>query len=124
MSEQQATKIYVTSYQDGEYWIGSALGEDGQGLANHLSSNKIWVRHDMGLTGKWKHDKYAAAYPNGFELVDLVDATNDELFANEEYMTALRINQQQQLDEDRAEAESHRVDDSLLFKDNLPEVQP
>jgi len=48
--------------------IGTALCECGEGLASHLSSNKSFSQHDMGLTSERKHDVYAAHAPEGFEL--------------------------------------------------------
>lgn len=64
-------KIYLTcmpgGFREGDV-IGYALGEDGQGLASHLSSNVEFSKHDMGLTGDWKHDHYAKCYPEGYEL--------------------------------------------------------
>lgn len=49
---------------------GAAVAEDGTYLAGHLSSSMGWFRHDMGLASNWKHDKYAAHYPDGYELVE------------------------------------------------------
>lgn len=58
--------------------LGYALAEDGVALAEHLSSNVNFARHDMGLTSDWKHDRYAAHAPDGFELVWVDDpATSD-----------------------------------------------
>lgn len=51
-----------------------ALDEDGQVIAHHISSSAGWARHDMGLTGNWKHDLYKARYPDGYALVDAIDA--------------------------------------------------
>lgn len=48
--------------------MGYALAEDGKCLASHLSSDKWFSQHDLGLTSDWKHDKYNAHYPDGFEL--------------------------------------------------------
>lgn len=72
--------------------IGSALAEDGHVLAGHLSSGPAWLRHDMGLAGDWKHEKYNAHYPDGWQLVDLIDA--QDLSTVPEYMAALEKNRE------------------------------
>jgi hypothetical protein len=71
--------------------IGYAIAEDGEGLASHLSSSESFARHDMGLTSTWKHDVYAAKYPDGYELVWL---TRQEQDANDDFKRAIAINQQ------------------------------
>jgi len=48
--------------------IGYALAEDGECIANHLSSGVNWSKHDMGLTSDWKHEDYEKKYPDGYEL--------------------------------------------------------
>ena len=53
-------------------FLGAAVSEDGAHLAGHTSSSLDWLRHDMGIDGNWKHDKYAAHYPTGYQLVDLI----------------------------------------------------
>ena len=55
--------------------IGYALAEDGTGLASHLSGNKDFSKHDMGLTSKWKHESYEAL-SRGFELEWVDDPDN------------------------------------------------
>ena len=88
-------KIYITCFwlNGAKDWVGGALAEDGTGLRQHLSTSKIWVRHDMGLTSKKGHEEYSKYYPNGFELVDLVDATDEELSSNQGYLDALAANE-------------------------------
>lgn len=49
--------------------IGCAIAEDGTVLGGHASSSQEWMKHDMGVTGSWKHDKYAEHYPGGYEVV-------------------------------------------------------
>lgn len=48
--------------------LGYALAEDGTGLASHISTNKFYSQHDLGLTSNWKHEGYALHYPSGYEL--------------------------------------------------------
>lgn len=49
-------------------FIGYALAEDGECLANHYSSSVDFAKHDMGLTSTWKHDRYSKHYSEGYEL--------------------------------------------------------
>lgn len=86
-------KIYLTCFpfnwgRDRQDVEGCALGEDGQGLATHLSSNIDWSKHDMGLTSDWKHDHYAKVYPEGYELVWIDNPDQDE-----RWQKALELNQ-------------------------------
>lgn len=60
--------------------IGYALAEDGTVLASHLSSNESFSKHDMGFTSDWKHEKYKAHYPNGFEIEWVDDPDSNEAF--------------------------------------------
>ncbi len=68
-----------------------ALAEDGKGLAGHVSSNREWAKHDIGLTSNWHHEAYDAYYPNGYELewVGCIDDTT-----HEGWLTALKRNQE------------------------------
>jgi hypothetical protein len=64
-------KIFVfiqTRWDHGDV-VAAALGDDGDFLASHLSSSESFARHDMGVEhSNWKHDKYAAHFPDGFEI--------------------------------------------------------
>lgn len=71
MSDKPKIFIFINSGRGTDMIGGSALAEDGNFLAGHLSSHEGWFRHDMGLTSDWKHDKYAAHYPDGYELVEV-----------------------------------------------------
>ena len=55
-----------------------ALAEDGHFLTNHISSDKYWAQHDIGLTSDWKHDIYEKYYPDGYELVWLDNPESDK----------------------------------------------
>lgn len=53
------------------WYSGAAIAEDGTHLpTGHCSSSPEWSRHDMGADGRstWKHDIYAAHYPDGFQV--------------------------------------------------------
>lgn len=86
-------KIFILAEQIGNEWHGFALAEDGTGLTGHISSSVRWLRSDMGIESQNKHDIYAGHYPDGYVLVDLIEATSDELDANSDYQRALRLNQ-------------------------------
>jgi hypothetical protein len=59
--------------------LAYALAEDGEVLASHYSSSVNFARHDMGITGPWKHERYAQHYPDGYDLVDLLDLSSQQL---------------------------------------------
>jgi hypothetical protein len=47
-----------------------ALAEDGTSLASHVCSHHGFAAHDMGIDPNgWQRDKYAAHYPQGFDVV-------------------------------------------------------
>ncbi len=58
----------LASPDDGDCTV-TAVAEDGTVLAGHYSSSEWWARHDIGIGSEWKHDKYKAHYPDGYELV-------------------------------------------------------
>lgn len=74
-------KIYCFINGGSEGWYNVlALAEDGHCLAGHLSSNKYWAIHDIGINSDWKHEQYKEHYPDGYELVWLDDPLVDEGF--------------------------------------------
>lgn len=85
-------KIFIISYKSGDDVISSALAEDGHVLSGHLSSSYGFAKHDMRLSSNWKHEYYSKHYPDGYELVDLVTCTVEELRQNVEYQAALKKN--------------------------------
>lgn len=70
----------------GDLYVCS-LGNDGQGLAGHMSSSIDWAKHDIGLTSDWKHDIYKMKYPDGYELEWIDDTKN-----HKEFQKALELN--------------------------------
>lgn len=94
MDNQAKPKIFIVAAGpdgDGDYY-GFALAQDGTGLAQHLSSSRVWLRFDMGVTSSKKHKLYGGHYPGGYEIVDYIDATNDDLSNDPLYMEALTLN--------------------------------
>lgn len=77
-----------------------ALAADGTGLARETRDNKIWLREAMGLTLRSKsiHKLYKAHYPGGYELVDLLDASDADLERWPGFMDALNRNHSDALD--------------------------
>jgi hypothetical protein len=85
------TKIYLTCFKYDDKTqdvVGYALCEDGCCLASHLSSCEEWSKHDMGFwDSTWKHDIYEKHCPDGFELIWIHDADNDE-----QWLKAMELN--------------------------------
>ena len=77
-------QIYIWDNTGTPSWhVGIAICEDGHVLAQHCSSTLAWLKNDMGLNPeicKWKHDKYEAHCPDGYELV-FVEHTDPRLEA-------------------------------------------
>jgi hypothetical protein len=92
-------KIFVTAFplDDGKY-MGFALAEDGDGLASQICLNKVWVRHAMGVNSRWFRQKYREKYPDGYHVIDLVDASDKQLNKNKDYMAALELNAETPVD--------------------------
>ena len=96
MTTEQPTglpKIFIWcekhSLVDESQYGAYATAEDGTALAEHWSSSKVWVRHDMGVTSSKKHKAYEEHYPAGYQIVDLVDLTSEELDEHHELMAAI-----------------------------------
>lgn len=83
-------KIYVWCNSCSHQWhSGIAMAEDGRVLAGHMSSNHSFQRHDMGVErSDWKHDKYNAHYPDGWELVYV----EDDIMQHEGIASAVELN--------------------------------
>lgn len=97
-------KIYVfINSQMSEWHTALAFSEDGFVLAGHTSSTPEWSKHDMGITSDWKHERYKAYYPNGFELIWIEGDPHEHQEMMQVYMRHLKI----------PEAEHERVDQLL-----------
>lgn len=95
------TKIFCCNFGGSYGWMHAvALGADGRCVASHVCSDTSFMPHDLGITSDWKHDKYDAAYPDGWELVDLTKATEKELDAHPEFQAAWALNQAQKKADD------------------------
>ena len=88
-------KIFVfvnTGYTSGDV-SGYALCEDGYVLTSHFSSNEPWFKHDMGITGDWKHDNYKKHCPEGYELIWIEDPQREFENKESELSKAFELNQ-------------------------------
>src|SRR5690606_9036186 len=72
--------------------VGFAMAEDGEVLAQHISSNELFARLDMGVTSERKHDRYREKYPDGYELVWVDEAARE---SDEGFRRAFALNQAQ-----------------------------
>ena len=63
------------------FMSGVAIGDDGQCVAQHISSNEYWMQHDLGLTSDWKHDYYDEAYGAGNWTLEWVPSEDRNLHA-------------------------------------------
>lgn len=61
--------------------VGYACAEDGSMLRQHIFSGPtLYMRQEMGLTGKGViAAKYNEYYPDGYDLVDLLELSNEQL---------------------------------------------
>jgi len=84
--------IYIYCLDDEFGKVAYAVAEDGTGLAAHLSSNKLYVRHDMGINSRWKHDYYSSHYPEGYTLMDYTDLEPDQFKDHPDLMKAITLN--------------------------------
>ena len=96
MSDQGLPKIFVYIVSDEPGFESAiALAEDGVMITSHISSSIKWSECDMGLRPDYpassKHEAYQLYYPQGYALVNLLSATEDQLRSNESFMRALDL---------------------------------
>lgn len=86
--------VYLTSDEPG-FQCAVALAEDGTAIASHISSSIAWSEKDMGLDALYpasaKHASYAQHYPNGYQLINLLKASESDLRSNSAFMLALDL---------------------------------
>lgn len=87
-------KIYCYAVDVGRHWGLSvyALGDDGASLSQHLSSDKTWAQHDIGMTSNWKHDEYNNHF--GENQWELEWIEYEDLDDHEGFQAAWALNQQ------------------------------
>ena len=55
-----------------------AISEDGNVLAEHCCSHEVFMAHDLGIVGTWKHEHYDKHHGKGnWELVWISDVKGD-----------------------------------------------
>jgi len=95
-----ANRIFIFHSNKDNAHEAMALAADGTGLARETRDNKLWLREAMGLTLRSKpiHKLYKAHYPGGYELIDLLDASDADLERWPGFMDALNRNHEDALD--------------------------
>ena len=100
------TKIYlmVDDRSKSDSWeyndmTGFSICEDGVILSGHYSSNIDFLKHDLGLNSTWKHNKYKAHCPEGYELVWKGWMSDDDIDKDAEMRIVFEKNKQQKEEE-------------------------
>lgn len=78
MGDKKTIYIAAEQAKSGDYF-GYAFIENEGLIASHFSSNEAFVRHDMGITSDWKHDRYDKECPDGWELEYLGVMSREDL---------------------------------------------
>lgn len=68
---------------------GYATSDEGEMLMTVHTDNRFWLRSALGITRDSNQRWYKETYPEGYELVNLIDYTDDELDAHTEFMEAI-----------------------------------
>lgn len=89
--------IFVIKQHTPNGVAGFALAEDGTGLVMKVESSDIYLRNAMGILSRQCHDVYDEHYPNGYILVDYLDASDEDLVANDAFAHAYAINHGQEV---------------------------
>ena len=74
-------KIYLHAFETEmrDWFNGIAMAEDGEVVANHVSSSIDWAKHDLGFfNSDWQHQHYLKHCPEGYELVWVDDVATHE----------------------------------------------
>jgi hypothetical protein len=75
--------------------VGYAIAEDGSSLKAHMSSSLEWFRRDMGIAPPFFDlQHYTNHYPDGYELIDLTQLTEEQLHDHPELNAALTKNKE------------------------------
>lgn len=100
------SKIYVYTADrfpraaDGDL-VCVAIAEDGAFLASHISSKADFARWDMGVSSDRKHDRYQKHYPEGYEVVDLIELSEEELDKREDFLAVYRLHKMKSLEQEK-----------------------
>jgi hypothetical protein len=84
-------KIYcfINSQMEWGDVVVVAVAEDGECVGSHISSNKYFAMHDIGVDSDWHHEDYKKKYPDGYEIVWL---EREKLDTHEGLQRALKLN--------------------------------
>ena len=83
--------IYIYVIEDENKLVAQALAEDGSCLLQHFITNRIYARHEMGVTGRKRHGLYQKHDPE-YRLVDLTACSPEELYQHPDFLDALNRN--------------------------------
>lgn len=92
--------FYIADEADPGFTTVVALAEDGTGLDAHMSSSRAFAWRDIGcgVATHPKHKKYIAHYPQGFEMIDHIGATDEVMAGDTAFQTALKRNREEPTD--------------------------
>lgn len=62
----------------GYFVMAAALGEDGHLVASHMCSHECYMKHDLGIESKWKHENYNNHYGEGNWELEWVETKDIE----------------------------------------------
>lgn len=85
------TKIYCYKIQVDDGFAVYALAEDGRGLIYCYMRSGLYARHQLGINSTKSHKVYMTYYPNGYDLIDLIDLSSEELDKHEGLQAALKL---------------------------------
>ena len=67
------TKLYAFCNGGEHGWmLGITIDQDGQEVAQHLSTNEDWLAHDLGVASQIKHEIYDEQYGAGRWSIEYV----------------------------------------------------
>lgn len=70
-----------------------AIGDDGKIVGQHCCSHEVFMQHDLGVIGNWKHDGYDAAYGAGNWSIEWV--SSDHIDGHAALQAAFELNKAQ-----------------------------
>lgn len=88
--------LITQKFPDARGAMGFALAEDGEGLLAIHEHNSLWLR--AALLGTAARAVYNDKYPEGYDIVDYIEATDAELDADPLFMEAYAINRREDSD--------------------------
>lgn len=78
------------------WYMAAAICEDGHCLASHICSHEAYMRHDLGMTGTWKHEYYNKHCGEGNWELEWVDNPKE----HEGFQQAFKLNQEMSVEKE------------------------